>query len=51
MVANNMWKHRDNNDFYADLLNWAIPDVFTRALNEQATDKSLDDAWNDALEA
>ena len=39
-VANNMWEHRNDDDFYADLLDWAIPDVFTRTLNEQATDEA-----------
>ena len=43
-VANNMWNTRNDEvvgekstlDFYADVLDWAIPDVFTRVLNGDA---------------
>ena len=35
-VANTMWENRNEGDFYADLLDWAIPDVYTRTLNGDA---------------
>ena len=43
-VANNMWESRNDDlvgekstiDFYADMLDWAIPDVYTRTLNGEA---------------
>ena len=43
-VANNMWETRDDelvgeeprSEFYANMLDWAIPDVYTRTLNGEA---------------
>ena len=47
-VANNMWERRNDGpvgtgeheesriEFYANLLDWAIPDVYTRTLNGEA---------------
>ena len=51
-VASRMWNHRldgpvgcgegeeSRHDFYADMLDWAIPDVYTRTLGG-ATDSNL----------
>ena len=61
-VANNMWNKRhygplgksENGqpmrEFCAELLDWHLPEFYAETFNEQA-DKSLDDAWKDALEA
>ena len=43
-VANNMWEHRNDDDFYADLLDWAIPDIYAQTFNEQVTGSRLIDA-------
>ena len=48
MVANNMWETRNDGPlgneprhaFYANMLDWAIPDVYTRTLNGVADAKA-----------
>ena len=42
--------NQSRREFYALLLDWRLPDLYAEVWNEQA-DKSLDDAWSDAIQA
>ena len=51
-IATTMWSGRDTDlaKDYPEALAFALKEAYVQTFNEQA-DKSLDDAWNDALEA